>query len=158
MRTQVLPDVAQMTCLVANAARSVADYVYELRRQVDYDFRVVVFDRIREIVGDRVRPSEEFIGASGRHYRVPILLDHTQSRPQNFLATLAHRQMVAERFAMFYDLTKPFPDVERDAIYDEGADLRPEDSALLSSVGARMIALADAPRRFREIIAHAKGH
>lgn len=48
-------DVAQVVCLVANAARSIADYIYEIRRQAEGDFRIVVFDKLRDIIGDRVR-------------------------------------------------------------------------------------------------------
>ncbi|MGY4259725.1 hypothetical protein ACVI1L_006793 [Bradyrhizobium sp. USDA 4516] len=145
----------QVICLVANASRSVADYVYELRRQNEYDFRTVVFERAREIVGARLRPTEEFLGKSGRRYRLPVILDQTQSRPEHFLATLAHRQVVTQHFAMFYDLMSPFPDVKREAVYDENADIREEDRALIASVGADVFTLMEAPLRFRAIAGHA---
>lgn len=147
--------IAQIVCLVANASRSVADYVYELRRQSEYDFRAVVFDRLREVVGDRARPVEEFVGDSGRHYRLPIVLDPTKSRPEHFLATLGHRQIVPQHFAMFYDLRTPFPRVKQDAVYDETADIREEDRALIASVGADVFTLMEAPLRFRVIAGHA---
>lgn len=153
--SRATPDgVAQVACLVANASRSVADYVYEIRRQSEYDFRAIVFERIREAVGSRVRETEEFVGHSGRRYRVPIVLDPTQSKPQLFVATLAHRQNVPPNFAMLYDLKKPYPSVEQDAIYDETADIREEDRALVESVGAAVFALMETPLRFRAIAGH----
>jgi hypothetical protein len=141
----------QAVCLVANASRSVADYVYEIRRQADYDFRGVVFERLREIVGQRVRQYEEFRGKSGRLYRLPIILDPSERRPQNFISALAHRHSVPQSFAMLYDLGGAYPDVERDAVYDESGDIRDEDRAFLASSGARVMALMEAPLRFRAV-------
>jgi hypothetical protein len=37
-------NLAQAVALVANAARTVADYLYEIRRQVGYDFKIAVFE------------------------------------------------------------------------------------------------------------------
>jgi hypothetical protein len=147
--------VAQVACLVANASRSVADYIYEIRRQAEYDFRRTVFDKLREIVGTRVRETEEFKGKSGRRYRLPILLDAAEKKTQNFLATLAHRHAVPQSFAMFYDLRGAFPAIEQDAVYDESADIREEDRALITSGGAQMFTLMEAPVRFRAIVGHA---
>lgn len=148
-------ELPQVICLVANASRSVADYVYELRRQAETDFRTMVFERLREIVGPRARPVEEFVGKSGRRYRLPIVLDPTQTRPEHFFATIAHRQLVPQHFAMFYDLMSPFPNVKREAVYDENADVREEDRALITSVGAEVFTLMEAPLRFRAIAGHA---
>lgn len=150
-----MDNVAQAVCLVANASRSVADYVYEIRRQSEFDFRAMVFDKVREIVGNRVRNSEEFTGKSGRKYRLPILLDPSQSRPQNFLATLAHRHTVPQSYAMFSDLKGAYPLVEQDAVYDETADIREEDRVFIASVGAEVFTLMEAPLRFRAIVGHA---
>jgi hypothetical protein len=150
-----LTEIAQVVCLVANASRSVADYVYEIRRHAEHDFRLTVFDRLKEIVGDRVRETDEFRGKSGRRYRVPILLDVTRARAQNFVTTIAHRQAVSQSFTMFYDLGAAYPEIERDAIYDDTADIREEDRALLKSVGTEVIGLMEAQHRFREIVRHA---
>jgi hypothetical protein len=147
-------NIAQVICLVANSSRSVADYVYEIRRQSEYDFRAAVFERLREAVGERVRETEEFAGKSGRRYRLPIVLDPTKSQPQFFLTTLAHRHNVPQSFAMFYDLKASYPGVKQDAIYDETADIREEDRALITSVGAEMFTLMEAPLRFRAIADH----
>jgi hypothetical protein len=67
-------DVARVVCLVANAARAVADYKYEIRQQTEADFRVIVFDKLREIVGERAHEADEFRGKSGRLYRIPFVL------------------------------------------------------------------------------------
>ena len=150
-----LDEISQVACLVANASRAVADYVYELRRQADYDFRVILFDKLRQIAGNRIREMEEFRGESGTHYRLPIILDPAQSRPQNFLATLPHRNLVPRSFAMFYDLRPKYPKVDRDVVYDETADIREEDRTLLSSVSTEVIGLMEADLRFRKIVGHA---
>jgi hypothetical protein len=147
--------IAQVVCLVSNASRSVADYVYELRRQSEYDFRALVFDSLREAVGERVKESEEFEGKSGRRYRVPIILDSTKSKPQFFVSTIAHRNTVPQSFAMFYDLKASYPGVKQDAVYDETADIREEDRALITSVGAEVFTLMEAPLRFKVIAGHA---
>lgn len=153
-----LDDVAQVACLVANAARSVADYAHEIRRQAETDFRVVVFDKLREIAGDRVREPEEFRGKSGRLWRVPIVLDPTKTKPQNFVSALAHRQAVNQGVAMLYDLGLAYPEIERDAVYDDTADLRQEDKSLLTSVGAEVFGWMEAEHQFREFVRNVKRH
>lgn len=144
-------DVAFVACLVANAARAVSDYVYELRRQAEYDFRLVLYDRLREIVGPRIRETEEIRGESGIRYRIPIILDPQQSHPQNFVSAVANRSIVPRSVAMFFDLKPLYPNVERDAIYDDEADIRKEDRILLKSVGTEVFAITEAPRRFAQL-------
>jgi hypothetical protein len=153
--TATASDVAEVACLVANASRAVADYVYELRRHAENDFRALVFDSLKEIVGDRIRETEEFTGKSGRRYRVSVLLDAARSRPQTFVSALANRQVVPQNFAMFFDLGAIHPEIERDAVYDDTADIRVEDRALLSSAGVETIGFMEAQRRFREMVKHA---
>jgi hypothetical protein len=148
-------DVPLKACLVANAARAVSDYVYEIRRQAEYDFRVMLYDRLREIVGQRVRETEEIRGESGTRYRIPIILDQSQSRPQNFVSPVANHSIVARSVAMFFDLKPLYPGVERDAVYDNEADIRKEDRTLLTSVGTHVFALADASRHFAQVAGHA---
>jgi hypothetical protein len=153
-----MDDVAQVVCLVANASRSVADYIYEVRRQAEANFRIVVFDKLREIVGDRVRETEQFRGKSGRLWRVPIVLDVSKSRPQNFVSALAHRHAVPQSFTMLYDLGQAYPEIERDAVYDDAADLRQEDRALLTSSGVEVFGWVEAEHRFREFLRNVKRH
>lgn len=143
-----MDDIATVASLVANAARAVSDYVYELRRQAEYDFRVVLFDRLKEIVGPRVRETEEIRGESGTRYRIPIILDAHQAAPQNFVSPIANHSAVARSVAMFFDLKPLYPGVERDAIYDSEADIRKEDRLLLKTVGTQVFALAEANVRF----------
>lgn len=144
-------EVAVKACLVANAARAVADYVYEIRRQAEYDFRVVVYDRLRDVIGARVRDNEEIRGESGTRYRIPIILDALQSRPQNFVSPVANHGIVARSVAMFFDLKSLYPGVERDAVYDNEADIRKEDRALLKSVGTEVFSIAEASLHFAQI-------
>jgi hypothetical protein len=151
-------DVALVVSLVANASRSVADYVHEIRRQAETDFRIIVVEKLREIVGDRARETEEFRGKSGRLYRIPIVLDPSRSRPQNFVSTLANRQAVPLSFAMLYDLGQAYPDIERDAVYDDNAGLRQEDRSFIASANAHVFGWMEAERRFREFIHNVKRH
>lgn len=150
-----IDDIAVVACLVANAARAVADYVYELRRQAEYDFRVVLFDKLKEVVGPRVRETEEIQGQSGTRYRIPIILDVAQSKPQNFIAAIANHSNVPRSVAMFFDLGPLYPGVERDAVYDDQSDVRKEDRTLLLSVGTQVFALTEAPLHFARVTGHA---
>jgi hypothetical protein len=144
-------DVALKACLVANAARAVADYVYEIRRQAEYDFRVVLYDRLRDIVGPRARETEEIKGESGTRYRIPIILDPLLTQPRNFVSPVANHSIVARSVAMFFDIKPLYPGVERDAVYDNEADIRKEDRILLKSVGTEVFSISEASLHFRQI-------
>jgi hypothetical protein len=150
-------DVALAACLVANAARAVADYVYEIRRQAEYDFRVVLYDKLRDIVGPRVREAEEIKGESGTRYRIPIILDALLSQPKNFVSPVANHSIVARSVAMFFDLKSLYPGVERDAVYDNEADIRKEDRTLLKSVGTKVFPISEAPLHFVHFSGHGHG-
>lgn len=149
-------DVATVACLVANAARAVADYMYELRRQVEYDFRIVLFEKLRAIEGlaPRIREAEEIRGQSGTRYRIPIILDPLQSRPQNLISAVANRSIVPRSVALFFDVGPVYPGVERDAIYDDQSDIRKEDRVLLQSVGTKVFPITEAPSRFAQVASH----
>jgi hypothetical protein len=124
----------------------VADHVYELRRQAEHDFRAELLDKLRQVVGHRVRPYEQFRGKSGRRYHLPIILDSAERTPSS--RRLPHRTSVNQGFAMLFDLGLAYPEVERDAVFDETSDIRPEDKAFLASGGARVITLTEIPVRF----------
>jgi hypothetical protein len=143
--------------LVANASRSIADYTFEIKRQAETDFRLIVVEKLREIVGARTHDADEFKGASGRHYRLPFVLNVSMTRPQNFISTVAHRSNVPLNFATLFDLRGPYPDVERDAVYDDEARLRDEDRAFLRSADAKVFGWMEAQHRFQEI-ARIQGH
>jgi len=147
--TRSLDELSQVVALVANASRSVADYVYELKRQIEIDFRTLVVEKLRELVGKRAHEPEEFKGASGRRYRLPFILNANLTKPQNFISTLANRSVVPTIFAALYDLRGSFPDVERDAIYDDAAHLRDEDRSLIMSADAAVFGWMEAERRFK---------
>lgn len=141
-----------VVALVANAARSVADYAFEIKRLAETDFRLVVVEKLREMVGQRARDPDEFKGASGRRYRLPFVLNKELSRPQNFISTLANRSNVPQVFATYSDLRGSFADVERDAIYDDAAHLRDEDRTFLKTADTAVVfGWMEAERRFKEI-------
>jgi hypothetical protein len=142
-------DIAQAVCLVANAARSVADYVYEIRRQAETDFRLLVVEKLREIVGERAHEADEFRGKSGRLYRIPFVLNANMTGPQNFVSTVANRNAVPLSFATLSDLRGAYPMVERDAVYDDEAGLRDEDRTFLRSADAEVFGWMEAELRFR---------
>lgn len=134
--------------LVANASRAIADQATETRRHTDVEFRNEVADRLKAVVGPRVRENEEVRGKSGRLYRVPaIVLDVAQSKPEHFVATVTSRASVLNHFAEFYDLSDAYSDVRNDAVYDEYADIRKEDLLLLGRV-CELIAFNQTKIRF----------
>lgn len=145
-------NVANVVSLVANAARSVGDYVYELRQHIDRDFRLIVFDKLREIVGERAHEPDEFRGKSGRRYRLPFVLNENKTKPQNFISTVASRSTITLSFGALYDLGLAFPETERDAIYDDEAGLKDEDRTFLRSAKAEVFGWTEAERRFRDFV------
>jgi|APDOM4702015248_1054824.scaffolds.fasta_scaffold49710_2 hypothetical protein len=147
-----IESLPQVVALVANASRSVADYAFEIKRQVETDFRLIVVEKLREILGPRAHEPDEFKGASGRRYRLPFILNASMTRPQNFISTVANRSNVPATFATLFDLRGPFPDVERDAIYDDAAHLRDEDRTFLKSADAVVFGWMEAERKFKEFV------
>ncbi|MBV8921520.1 hypothetical protein [Bradyrhizobium sp.] len=147
---EALPHVV---ALVANAARSVADYAFEVKRMAETDFRLVVVEKLREIVGSRARDPDEFKGASGRRYRLPFVLNKELSRPEHFISTLANRSNVPQVFAAYSDLRGSWPGVERDAVYDDAAHLRDEDRTFLKTADTAIVfGWMEAERRFKEFV------
>jgi hypothetical protein len=144
--------------LVANASRSVADYALEVKRHAESDFRNLVSDVLREVVGKRLRENEELRGISGRNYRVSaVILDETESDPLRFIASVANRAVVPQNFAMLYDLHGHYQNVENSAVYDETSDIRSEDRLLLQST-AQVFGLMEAKLRFKSIVGPAAGN
>jgi hypothetical protein len=149
--------VGVTAALVANAARSVADYALEIKRHAEADFRHILSDVLREIVGPRLRENEEIKGKSGRKYRISaVLLDAAEANPLNFVSAVANRQAVPLGFAMLYDLRGSFVGVENDSVYDDASDIREEDRALLSSVGS-VFGFMEAKHRFRALLGSPAG-
>ena len=149
--------VGVTAALVANAARSVADYTLEIKRHAEADFRQILSDVLREIVGQRLRENEEIKGKSGRKYRISaVLLDHSEKTPLNFVSAVANRQGVPFSFATLYDLHGLYEGVENDSVYDDSSDVREEDIALLSSVGS-VYGFMEAKYRFRALMGAVAG-
>lgn len=146
------PSIEYAVAMVANASRSVADYALEIRRHAETDFRAVVADALREIVGKRLRENEEFRGKSGRHYRVSaVIMDEFVDGPACFIAPIANRAAVSHGFAMLYDLKQQYSETANDAVYDETGDLRDEDRLLLKSVGD-VLTLEEAQNHYRNLM------
>jgi hypothetical protein len=154
MRQCAPDDVPVSIMLVANASRSAGDMAAEARRQIEGQFRYVLTERVREIVGDRLRENESFKGRSGTIYRVAnTILDAQAREPIAFIVPLASRSSVATQFRELFDLQAAFPAVMRESVYDESSDFRPaEDGWVLSQVGD-VIAFGDLRMRLPSLLA-----
>lgn len=129
--------LADSIALVANASRALADYGTEFRRVSDSEFRLSVFDRLRGIVGSRLREKEPVAGISGRSYKVGgVVLDKHQASPVAFVESFATRATVSDRFAEFYDLKKAHVNVRMMSIYDDALDWPKSDLNLLEQVSS----------------------
>ena len=148
-----LPEQAPLASIaVANASRSVADQATEVRRQVEQDFVLAVTEKLREIVGNRLRVNEAIKGKSGRAYRVNgVVLDEAQKDPIAFVAPIPNRNVVTAQFAEFYDLKQAYSSVINEAVYDEDRDLRDEDRRLLGMV-SELVPFARSRMTFTRLI------
>jgi hypothetical protein len=129
-------DVAIAAMLVANASRTVGDQAVEVRRQSESEFRYVVSERVRDLVGSRWRENQLFRGASGRAYRIGnVILDPAELAPVAFVFALPSRSAVPSQFAEMYDLSAAYPAITNDSIYNDNSDFRlREDGWLLEKV------------------------
>ncbi len=135
--TALADEVPTSIMLVANASRAIADLAAEAKRQSESQFRYVLTERLREIVGPRLRENEPFKGMSGSSYRVANVIMNTQeTAPIGFVVPLPSRSAVASQFRELFDLRAAFPDVFRDSVFNDGSDFRQEeDGWLLRQVG-----------------------
>jgi hypothetical protein len=127
--------IADTIALVANASRSVADYGLESKRQFDVDFRVTVIERLRNLVGHRLREREPVAGRSGRPYRVGgVILDRKEVAPIAFVEAFATRSIIGDRFMAFSDLRLNFDNVRMISVYDDRSEWPESDLRVLSQV------------------------
>ena len=140
VRVAQAEDVGAAVALVANASKTIGDLAVEVRRQNESQFRYVVTESIRQIVGSRLREDESFKGASGITYRVPnVILDRTMQRAFAFAVPLASRSAVPSQFRELFDLKAAFPGIYNESIYNDASDFRPqEDGWVLEQVGGVM--------------------
>jgi len=136
MRRASEAQLALAIVMVANASRTVGDQSIYVRRQQDADFREAVTERVRELVGKRLRSGEDVRGFSGRLYRPAIILDKAERARVAFVLPLATRSVVQAHFAEFWDLQKIHPNVANESVYDEHGGFRQEDLTLLREVTA----------------------
>ena len=147
-----LDSVGYAVAMVANASRSVADYALEIRRHAEFDFRHMVSDALRELIGTRLRENEDYLGKSGRKYRVAAtILDQSESRPIRLVSPVANRSAVDHSFAMLSDIRLKYPALANECVYDETSDVRDEDAAFLSSV-CEVYTFMEARLRFRQLL------
>lgn len=148
-----LDQIAESIALVANASRAVADYGVEARRQMDGDFRLSVIERLREVVGPRMRERKSVEGASGRSYRVGgVVLDRSETRPLAFVEAFSGRGTVGDRFAEFFDLRGRHMSVSMMAVYDDSQKWPGSDIKLLAEV-CKVVRYSDSRSNFEAIAA-----
>lgn len=135
--------------VVANASRAIADHALEVRRRAESDFREAVSEKIRAVVGSRIRTNEEVRGRSGRTYRVHnVILDVAQRKALAYVEPVANRQAVPSHYTEFADLVATKSERENICVYDDNADVRQEDLNLMTNV-CTIIAFAQSDARFR---------
>jgi hypothetical protein len=106
--------------LVSNASKSVGDHAMRLSAEQADAFRHAVSDRLRSIVGKRLREREPIAGDSGQEYRVGhIILDQNEKAPIAFVEAVPNSEAVPRKVSEFLDLSDQYPDVKREAIYDD---------------------------------------
>jgi hypothetical protein len=143
--------------MVANASRTIGDQALEIRRQAEGEFRAAVVERVREIAGKRARENETVKGDSGRSYHIPsVILDSSESFPLAFVVPLPNRAAVATRFSDLFDIRKAHERVQRESIYDEASDFRPEDLRLMRMEKvSELVPFQQTRVRFAQLIAGA---
>ena len=118
--------------LVANASKSIADYIIDFRRKHEASFKRKVSEQLEEIVGNRMRKREPVTGQSGLVWHVDnVVLDQDLKHPIAFIETVPNRNAVPRRFATFLDLKGKYEGVSTTAIIKDVNDLRLEDRLLL---------------------------
>ena len=142
--------------MVANASRLIGDYVLEIRRQVDKEFKRAVTDKLREAVGSRMRQQESVVGHSGRTWHIDnLVLDAQLIRPIAFIETVSNRKVVDKRVATFLDLSNKYKNELKQAVIKEESDLRQEDYQLLKGTCSDVVPFKDSKKKFEKIDAEA---
>ena len=137
--------------MVANASRLVGDYVLDIRREPDKDFKRAVSDNLYEVVGERMKRRESVKGSSGRTWHVDnVVFDKQLESPVAFIETIANRNVVPWRVATFLDLRKNHENTVNLAIVKEESDLKHEDCKLLNEVGGVVVPLRKIKQKFEQ--------
>jgi hypothetical protein len=126
--------------------------------QATADFAAKVDAVLRDAFGRRHREKQEVVADSGKAYRVSqVLLDRAEARFVAFIEPTPSPAAVPRRVAEFLDLRDEYPEVGREAIYDDseagrfdGANLillqKVSNPVPFSLSAARLRRLADAAR------------
>lgn len=143
-------DQLAVACVVvANASRTIGDQVLEMRRYVENEFREVLTDLLKNIIGRRLRSHEQVFGASGRSYRIPhLILDEKEQDPVAYIMPVANRNAISLSFAELFDIKKASPSILNNVVYDDHADIRDEDRNLLSEASDKIIPFFEASKYF----------
>ena len=145
--------VPLVCAVVANASRLIGDQALELKRFTENEFKAMLLELLREIVGDRLRQNEMVRGQSGRTYKVDsIILDNDGKQPKAFVLGIANKAVTSSSFAELFDIRQAHRAVANEAIYDETSDIRDEDLRLLGEV-SDLFPYADARHRLMRLVA-----
>lgn len=63
-----------------------------------------------------------------------LILDRAEREPIAFVSTISSKAAIPGQLTELFDLRNAHDDVAREAIYDEGSDLREEDKRLMAQV------------------------
>jgi hypothetical protein len=151
--TCTVDQLAVAMALVANASRAVGDEGRIRDTLLEASFDGMVSDMLRDIVGRRLREKESIVANSGKAYQVGhVILDATLSRPAAFIESVPKPDTVPRRVTEFFDLMDEYPDVAREAVYDDKLDWGPHNLVLLHRV-ANPVPFGQAQERIRVLAA-----
>ncbi|MCU4162212.1 hypothetical protein AiwAL_19385 [Acidiphilium sp. AL] len=143
--------VAIACVVVANVSRAIADQALDIRRHPENEFREVVADMLKRVIGRRLRSNEQVYGASGRSYRIPhLILDQNEEKPIAYIMPVVNRNAILPSFAELFDIKKASPMVLNDVVYDDQSDIRDEDRKLLADATDQVIPFVNASRHFEK--------
>ncbi len=144
--------LAVTMAMVSNASCAVGNEARQANRLRSMAFQEQVAERLRETVGKRVRERAEITAASGRTYRVGhLILDQSLAHPVAFVEAVANDDIVSKRVAEFFDLKEEYPDVQREAIYDDSRPLESFNLVLLGKV-SNPLPFSSADRRLKNLL------
>jgi len=124
--------LAVAIALVANASRGVGDEARSATATAARDFAAKLDGALRAVFGRRLRAQQEIVADSGKAYRVShVLLDRAERGYVAFIEPAASPAIVPRRVAEFLDLRDEYPEVAREAVYDDGEEANWDGANLL---------------------------
>lgn len=151
--TCTVDQIAVAMVLVANASRAVGDEGRLSDELAEASFDSLVSDILREAVGERLRERDSVVAESGKTYHVGhVVLDRTLSKPTAFVESVPKADAIPRRVTEFFDLMDEYPDVAREAVYDDKREWGAHNLVLLGKV-SNPVPYSLAPERMKALAA-----